>query len=479
MPTRLTLLQINDTHGYLEPHAELFWTAEGPDLRTAGGFARIASIFAEARQENPGGVLAFDNGDTFHGTPELVESRGAAAVPILNALGLSAMTGHWDFAYGPARAAELASALRYPFLAANCHALTPEAPRFAPTTVCEASGLRIGVIGLAATILDKTMPPAFSEGLRFTDGIEECRSHAARLRGEGCHLILVLSHLGLPQDCALADAVPGIDVLLSGHTHNRLETPVKRNGALLIQSGCHGSFVGRLDLEIEAGRIVKVAHRLIPVTEEIPEEPEMARLVAHACAATAALKDQVVGRTSVLLHRASCLDAPMDDALLAAIAAAAGTEIAFSNGWRYGAPIAPGPITEHALRCIVPTDPPVETVDLIGAEILAMMEANLEATFSGSAFRQRGGYVKRFRGLTLNVKLENPESLRIELAFGPDGSPLHPEAVYRAAFITTQGVPKAFGNNRQRAGVTAVEALRRWFAADPAAPEGVGRLRIT
>lgn len=476
---RLTLLQINDTHGYLEPHPELFWTAEGPVLREAGGFARIASIFASARQDNPGGVLAFDNGDTFHGTPELVESRGAAAVPVLNALGLSAMTGHWDFAYGPARAVELAAALRYPFLAANCHPLTPDAPRFAPTTICEAAGERVGVIGLAATILDKTMPPAFSEGLRFTDGVEECREHHARLRAEGCGLIVVLSHLGLPQDCALADAVDGIDVLLSGHTHNRLEAPVERNGALLIQSGCHGSFVGRLDLQIEAGRIAGFTHRLIPVDADLPEDPAMARLVAKACAATAALSQQVVGRSPVLLHRATCLDAPMDDVLLAAIAAAAGTEIAFSNGWRYGAPIAPGPVTEHDLRCIVPTDPPVEIVDLTGAEILAMLEANLEATFSGSALRQRGGYVKRFRGLTLNVKLENPHGLRIEQAFGPDGRPLRAGEVYRAAFITTQGVPKAFGSNRQRPGVSTVEALRRWFAGDPDAPVGVGRLRIT
>ncbi|MCQ0971945.1 hypothetical protein MLD63_16095 [Paracoccus sp. TK19116] len=100
--TCLTLIQLNDSHGYLEPHPELFWEANGPVLRQMGGFARIAGVLAAARAEKPGGVLAFDNGDTFHGTPALVRSRGECALPVLNALGLSAMTGHWDFAYGPA-----------------------------------------------------------------------------------------------------------------------------------------------------------------------------------------------------------------------------------------------------------------------------------------------------------------------------------------------------------------------------------------
>jgi len=73
----------------------------------------------------------------------------------------------------------------------------------------------------------------------------------ARLREARCDLVMDLSHLGFPQDCALAEAVDGIDVILSGHTHNRLTAPMTRNGALIIQSGCHGSFVGRLDLTVE------------------------------------------------------------------------------------------------------------------------------------------------------------------------------------------------------------------------------------
>ncbi|MBU9698852.1 bifunctional metallophosphatase/5'-nucleotidase [Rhodobacteraceae bacterium HSP-20] len=475
---RITLLQINDTHGYLEPHLELVWTDEGPSVATMGGFARIATILAAARAEAPDAVLVFDNGDTFHGTPAVTQSRGEAAVPVLNALGLSAMTGHWDFAYGPVQAARLAEMLGYPLLAANCHREADDAPRFRATLTCSAGGVRIGVIGLAATILDKTMPPSFSTGLRFTDGIEETRDHALRLRADGCALIVVLSHLGLPQDAALAQAVDGIDVILSGHTHNRLEEPWIVNGALIIQSGCHGSFVGRLDLDIDGGCIVGHRHRLIPVSANLPEDPRVAELVTRAVAPEADLRGQVVGQTDRLLHRATCMDSPMDDALLAAIAFAAGTKIAFSNGWRYGAPIPPGPVTLHDLWCIIPVNPPVGIVSLSGAEIVEMLEASLDAVFATDPFDQRGGYVKRFCGLTVNAKLENPKGHRIEMIFDAEGNRLHDDKSYRAAFVTKQGVPTRFGRDRRELEIAAVDALREWFGADRPMAVSPGRLRI-
>lgn len=474
----LTLLQINDTHGYLEPHPELVWSLDGPRFPVLGGFARIKTVFDAVRTEAAGAVLAFDNGDTFHGTYAAVSTRGEALVPLVNALGLSAMTAHWDFAWGPDHMADLAGKLEYPLLAANCWRKSDGRRPFAPALMCHAGGLAVGVIGLAATILDKTMPPSFATGLRFTDGIDETRTESARLRAEGADLVLVLSHLGYPQDLALAGRVDGIDVILSGHTHNRLEAPVLANGALVIQSGCHGSFVGRLDLEVAGGRITGHRHRLIPVDDTLAPDPAMQALVETAMATTRPLQAQVVGRTDAALHRATALDAPMDDLLLAAIARAAGTRIAFSNGWRYGAPIPPGPVALNDLWNIVPTNPPVSVVDLTGAEILRLLEANLESTFSADPFGQRGGYVKRFRGLMVNAKLENPKGHRVEGVYDETGR-IDPLAVYPAAFITAQGVPADMGVNRRDLDISAIAALQAWFA-DPAngVHPGVGRMRI-
>lgn len=98
---KLTILQMNDTHAYLQLHPEMFVENGAEHYRPAGGFARIARIFQDARKNNPDGTLALDNGDTFHGTHPAVSSKGEALIPIMNALGLDGMTAHWEFAYGP------------------------------------------------------------------------------------------------------------------------------------------------------------------------------------------------------------------------------------------------------------------------------------------------------------------------------------------------------------------------------------------
>lgn len=71
---------------------------------------------------------------------------------------------------------------------------------------------------------------------------------------ERVDVIVLLSHLGFPQDMKLLSEVQGVDVCLSGHTHNRLERPAMQGRTIVIQSGCHGPFLGRLDLEIQGGR---------------------------------------------------------------------------------------------------------------------------------------------------------------------------------------------------------------------------------
>ena len=96
---KLTILQINDTHGYLEPHPELFWQGDKAEYRPSGGYARLLTILKRVRQERDGAVIALDNGDTLHGTFHAVESRGEALIVPVNRLGLEAWTVHWDFAY--------------------------------------------------------------------------------------------------------------------------------------------------------------------------------------------------------------------------------------------------------------------------------------------------------------------------------------------------------------------------------------------
>lgn len=461
---KLTILQLNDIHGYLEPHREFVWSDGEPSFPIMGGFARIATLFARIRQEVNGATLALDNGDMFHGTYVAVKSKGVDLIPAVNALMLDAITAHWEFAWGPKHFEDLVSKLDHPMLALNCYRKDSGTRPFPSSTVIERAGLKVGIIGMAATIIDKSMPPHFSDGLRFDIDEAAVANEIARLRGDrDCDLIILLSHLGLPQDIKLAGNVPGIDIILSGHTHNRLTEPIIVDGTLIIQSGCHGSYIGRLDVEISADKVTHWTHSLIPVDETISESLPMKAIVDKIMAPHRVMLEEVVGFCKMALHRCTQMDAPMDDVLLAAIATAAGTDVAFSNGWRYGAPVATGAVTVNDLWNIIPTNPPVSTVIVTVREIRQMIEENLERTFSANPYMQMGGYLKRFRGLTLIGKLENPIGTRIEHMFAADGK-LEDDRELKVAFVTDQGVPEQYGRDRQNLTMSAIDALRRYFS---------------
>ena len=226
-------------------------------------------------------------------------------VPVLNSLGLDAMTAHWEFAYGPKVFKQRAAELSYPMLAINVFCQATKERLFPPYIVKEIGGIRIGLVGIACNIVGKTMPPSFSEGLEFTLGREELPPIIDVLRTqEKVDLIVLISHLGFSQDLKLLSEVEGIDVCLSGHTHNRIYKPVLQGKTLVIQSGCHGSFLGRLDLEIDGGRVVDYRHQLIEIEAKIKPDPKVDDLVRQAIAPYQEELSTVVGETATALTEA-------------------------------------------------------------------------------------------------------------------------------------------------------------------------------
>jgi 2',3'-cyclic-nucleotide 2'-phosphodiesterase (5'-nucleotidase family) len=139
----------------------------------------------------------------------------------------------------------------------------------------------------------------------------------------------------------LAQEVDGIDVLLSGHTHHRVYEPAVVNDTIIFQSGCHGSFLGCLDLKVEGGTVVDFDYELIAVERGIAPDPEVQGLVDQALAPFQDELSEVVGRTATALNRYTVLEATMDTLLLQSLLDLTGAQMAFSNGWRYGAPGVP------------------------------------------------------------------------------------------------------------------------------------------
>ncbi len=425
----LTIIQINDTHGYLEEHWEHFFDGDHDKYIRAGGYPRISSYIKKTRTEKEGNVLVLDGGDTFHGTYPVVDTKGQILIQFLNAMKIDAMTAHWDFAYGPEHFNDLLNSLQYPMLAINCYYKNTDNLVFKPYLIKEINNLKIGIIGIAATIIDKVMPEHFSEGLYFTLGKEELPKYISEVKEKDVDLVVVLSHLGYPQELKLAEEVDGIDVLLSAHTHNRVYEPAIVNDTIIFQSGCHGSFLGHLDLTIENKKIVNYTHKLVVLDDSIEEDRDMKSLINENMKPYRDKLEKIVGKTDTDLNRSTVLESTMDNFLLQSLIDLTGAEIAFSNGWRYGAPIPKGNIRENDLWNIIPVNPPVSRVKLTGKELWDMMEENLERTFAKNPYEQMGGYVKRSLGINLYFKIENPYGERIQQLF-VQGNPLEADEIY-------------------------------------------------
>lgn len=461
--TRLTLIQQNDTHAQMEPHWEYFWRNGRPDYRRAGGYARAATIVRRIKDETDGSAILVDCGDTLHGTGPAQWSQGAVVVPALNAMGVELMTpGNWEFGYGPDVLRERAAEMTFPLIACNVERATTSEHEFPPSEMREIGGTRVGFVGITSPIVPQTMPKAFGAGLRFSDGIEAIRRSITGLRRDNqLDLIVMVSHLGFPQEVKLVKEVPGIDVVLSGHTHNRLATPVQVGKTLMIQSGFSGSLLGRLDLEVRAGHVCGYSHQLIEVDDSVADDPQTKRVIDERLEPYRARMAEVVGQTATGLDRMTVLEATMDNLITDAYRDLTGAEVAFSHGWRYGVPIPPGDVTVGDLWQMIPTDPEIFTVNMTGFQIRQRLEASLESVYAPDPFEQKGGFVIRVSGLNAVVRLNNPKGTRVE-HLDIAGDPYDAGRSYTVAAAGAQDLERM--GSKQMTGTHAVDALRRYFA---------------
>ncbi len=410
---KITLIQQNDTHGSLELHNEFFWDSEGAFLKKVGGFSRISKYLKNLREEN-NHVLFFDGGDLFHGTLPLVNSKGNVMLPLLEKMGLDGFVpGNWDFAYGKQQLQQLTQTLPFPTIACNLKDQDTNDHFLKPFMVKELGGVKIGIIGLTYPFVDITMPQSFSEGLGFSIGVEEVRKNVEELKGK-VDIIVLLSHMGLPLDVKLVSLVDGIDIVLSGHSHDRVIEPIVINETHVVQAGSSSSFLGRLDITYEEDKVTDVQYELILVDEQFEEDEEVKSIINSILELHKVERNTIVGETNTILHRMTLEEAPMDKLITDAYLSSFECDVAFSHGWRYGTPIAVGPLSLYDLHTIIPTNPELFTIELDGKTLRNVLENNLEQVFSSDPFGQKGGYILRSSGLNMTFKPYNPKGHRIQ-----------------------------------------------------------------
>ena len=222
----ITLLQTTDVHCQIHPHDELFWENEQLTFRKAGGYAHMATLIQKIRKENPN-TITIDTGDMFQGSELSDKSQGEALIPILNEINYDMYTpGNWEVIYYKQKMQKLLGALHAPKVCANMfHDKgdgTPGEPIFQPYQILTRLGVKIGFLGYTDHLVPNRQPPALSKGIVYTKPEENLAHYVKLLREqEQCDFVIILSHLGLSQQIALANNpdCQGVDYIFGGDTH--------------------------------------------------------------------------------------------------------------------------------------------------------------------------------------------------------------------------------------------------------------------
>ncbi|MEE9209556.1 MAG: thiosulfohydrolase SoxB [Kiloniellales bacterium] len=399
-----------------------------------GGLDRLATLIKAIRAERPGRTLLLDGGDTWQGSYTSLASQGADMVEAMNALGVEAMTAHWEFTYGTERVEELIGALAFPFLAGNVRDTEWDEEVFDAAASFERGGVRIAVIGQAFPYTPVANPgymiPTWSFGIRE----KSLRERVAKVRAAGAQLVVLLSHNGFDTDRKLAGRVDGIDVLLSAHTHDALPVALEIDGTLMISSGSHGKFLSRLDLEIKDGRVADYRFKLIPVfADAIAPDPEMAALVQRIRAPHEAELGRVLGRTEGLLYRRGNFNGTFDDLICRALIEERDAEIALSPGFRWGASLLPGQdiTVEDVYSQTAITYPSAYRTEFTGAALKDVLEDVADNLFNPDPYYQQGGDMVRVGGMSYAIDIAKPIGRRIsELTLARSGAPIEADKSY-------------------------------------------------
>lgn len=382
-----------------------------------GGLDRVATVINAIRADRPNAIL-LDGGDTWHGSYTCHHTQGQDMVNVMNALKPDAMTFHWEFTLGSDRVAEIVENLPFAALGQNIFDAEWDEPAelFPPYTFFERGGAKIAIIGQAFPYMPIANPgwmfPEYSFGIRD----EHMQKMVDEVRAQGADCVVVLSHNGFDVDKKMATVVKGIDVILSGHTHDALPEPVLSGSTIIVPSGSNGKFVSRVDLDVRDGRMMGYRHKLIPIFSDIiTPDPDIARLIDEQRAPHEAALSEIIGQTDSLLYRRGNFNGSWDDLICDALLSERDAEIALSPGVRWGPSLIPGQsITREDIWNVTSMSyGEAYRTEMTGEFLKVVLEDVADNIFNPDPYYQQGGDMVRTGGLGYRIDISKPQGERI------------------------------------------------------------------
>ncbi|MFV0434241.1 MAG: bifunctional metallophosphatase/5'-nucleotidase [Leucobacter sp.] len=465
----VSVVHFNDVHGYLS------------ESSTTIGYPKIAAFIDQQRAENPNTVV-LDAGDVIAGNPTASLDQGFSFAAILNTMGIDAMTaGNAEFSFGSAPLIKFRDALDYPMLAPNMVERTTHEPMGPGHTVIDLpNGMHVGVFGV-------TTPASAGMGTTdyvYTDAVAAAQTQVDELEAEGVDLIIGLTHLGEidPKGNVLdvADQVPGIDLLVDGHTHTVYETGTTRNGVKIVQAGSYGEKVGTVDLAFEDGEFVGSTARLHhradfdAVTPKVETQAELDSFLDRL----AAFFDHTVGSSDVVLEGTRNVvrtqETNLGNMFTDAIREKSGADLVLYPAGNIGGPVGPGQITRSDVYTMARLNVEVVVVQMTGAQIMDFL-ADASNTYpgpSGYFLQISGGSYRLDPSTKTDTAPATVHSVKVA------GVPLNPKKSYAVAVETGATVSPGVSEGTVISSVGFAAPLLEDYIAShsPVAPVAEGRI---
>ena len=405
-----------------------------------GGLDRVATVVNHIRSERPDALL-LDGGDTWHGSYTCHHTAGQDMVNVMNTLRPDAMTFHWEFTLGSERVNEIVENLPFAALGQNIFDSEWDEPTemFPPYKFFETGGVKVAVIGQAFPYMPIANPGWMFSEYSFGIRDENMQAMIDEVRAQGAKLVVCLSHNGFDVDKQMAGIVTGIDVILSGHTHDALPEPVLVGKTIIVASGSNGKFVSRVDLDVRNGQMMGFRHKLIPIfSDVITPDAEVKKVIDAQRAPFETQLNEVIGRTAddQTLYRRGNFNGTWDDLICNALIEEREADIALSPGVRWGPSILPGQdITREDIWNVTSMSyGEAYKTEMTGEFLHVVLEDVADNLFNPDPYYQQGGDMVRVGGLGYRIDINKPQGQRItDMTLLKTGDRIDPARTYNVA----------------------------------------------
>ncbi|MBX3598092.1 MAG: 5'-nucleotidase C-terminal domain-containing protein [Rhizobiaceae bacterium] len=454
----LNILHINDWHSRIESNNKYESTCsaeEETENKCIGGAARLLTAINQERAKLDGqNVLLLNGGDNFQGSLFYTTYKGKAEAEFLNQMKFDAMTvGNHEFDDGEDALAPFLDVIQFPVLSANvqANAASKVGDRIKPSLVLEVGGQKIGIIGAVTNDTPEVASPG--PNITIEDDIATITAEVKKLEAEGVNKIIALTHVGYPRDKELIAKIPGIDVVVGGHSHSLLSnteasaegpypTMVDNPGGYKVpvtQAASYSKYLGQFQVVFDDNGVVKEAKgEPLYLDSTIKPDEGVLKRIAELGAPIEALKNTEVSEATAAIDgsrdncraRECAMGNLVSDAILDRVKDQ-GVSIVFQNGGGLRSSIDQGVITMGEVLTVLPFQNTLATFELSGKDIVASLEAGVSEIEEGKGkFPQVAGLKYSF---DKSVKPNEGRIKSVEIMENGAWAPIDPAKNYLVA----------------------------------------------